>query len=101
MPSCHLGGFLGIGDRLFAVPWVSLRYDRNDDVFVMKADRNLLKTPRDLIKITGRTCQIRHAYLRSTNIMALNPIGGDVRFGMNSGSWVSLNHKPFATIAIS
>src|ERR1700681_4719240 len=37
------GGFLGIGDKLFAVPWVSLRYDRSDDVFVMKADRDLLK----------------------------------------------------------
>ena len=37
------GGFLGIGDKLFAVPWVSLRYDRNGDVFVMKADRDLLK----------------------------------------------------------
>ena len=37
------GGFLGIGDKLFAVPWVSLRYDRGDDVFVMNADRDLLK----------------------------------------------------------
>ena len=37
------GGFLGVGDKLFAVPWVSLRYDRNGDVFVMKADRDLLK----------------------------------------------------------
>jgi sporulation protein YlmC with PRC-barrel domain len=37
------GGFLGIGDKLFAVPWVSLQYDKADDVFVMKADRDLLK----------------------------------------------------------
>jgi sporulation protein YlmC with PRC-barrel domain len=37
------GGFLGIGDKLFAVPWVSLKYDRSDDVFVMNADRDLLK----------------------------------------------------------
>jgi sporulation protein YlmC with PRC-barrel domain len=37
------GGFLGVGDKLFAVPWVSLSYDRTHDVFVMKADKNLLK----------------------------------------------------------
>jgi sporulation protein YlmC with PRC-barrel domain len=37
------GGFLGIGDKLFAVPWVSLGYDRVNDVFVMKADKELLK----------------------------------------------------------
>jgi sporulation protein YlmC with PRC-barrel domain len=34
------GGFLGIGDKLFAVPWVSLKYDRGDDVFVMNANRD-------------------------------------------------------------
>jgi len=37
------GGFLGLGDKLFAVPWVSLSYDRTHDAFVMKADKNLLK----------------------------------------------------------
>jgi sporulation protein YlmC with PRC-barrel domain len=37
------GGFLGIGDKLFAVPWESLNYDKADDVYVMKADRDLLK----------------------------------------------------------
>lgn len=37
------GGFLGIGDKLFAVPWVSLGYNKTDDVFVLKADRELLK----------------------------------------------------------
>jgi sporulation protein YlmC with PRC-barrel domain len=37
------GGFLGMGDKLFAVPWVSLRYDRTDDVFVLNANKELLK----------------------------------------------------------
>jgi len=37
------GGFLGIGDKLFAVPWVSLTYDRMRDAYVMKADKELLK----------------------------------------------------------
>ena len=37
------GGFLGLGDKLFAVPWVSLSYDRSDDAFVLKANKELLK----------------------------------------------------------
>jgi len=37
------GGFLGIGDKLFAVPWVSLRHDMAQDHFVMKANKDLLK----------------------------------------------------------
>jgi sporulation protein YlmC with PRC-barrel domain len=37
------GGFLGIGDKLFAVPWVSLKYGSAQDVFVMKADKKLLE----------------------------------------------------------
>ena len=37
------GGFLGLGDKLFAVPWVSLNYDRGNDVFFMKANKELLK----------------------------------------------------------
>src|SRR3954470_23279581 len=37
------GGVLGLGDKLFAVPWVSLRRDRSNDRFVMKANKDLLK----------------------------------------------------------
>ena len=37
------GGFLGVGDKLFAVPWVSLQQDKAKDRFVMKADKELLK----------------------------------------------------------
>ena len=37
------GGFLGMGDRLFAVPWGRLSYDRGGDVFMMKANKELLK----------------------------------------------------------
>ena len=37
------GGFLGLGDKLFAVPWVSLNYNRTDDVYVIKANKELLK----------------------------------------------------------
>src|SRR5438477_12844382 len=37
------GGFLGLGDKLFAVPWVSLNYDPAHERFVMKANKELLK----------------------------------------------------------
>lgn len=37
------GGFLGIGDKLFAVPWMSLGYNKSDDMFVMKVNKELLK----------------------------------------------------------
>src|SRR5688572_18639655 len=37
------GGFLGLGDKLFAVPWVSLSYDPANVQFVMKVDKDLLK----------------------------------------------------------
>src|ERR1700733_6126992 len=33
------GGFLGIGDKLFAVPWPRLQYDPENDLYVMKADK--------------------------------------------------------------
>ncbi len=37
------GGFLGIGDKLFAVPWPRLEYDPENDLYVMKADKKLLE----------------------------------------------------------
>jgi sporulation protein YlmC with PRC-barrel domain len=37
------GGFLGLGDKLFAIPWVSLIYDASNGVFVLKADKQLLE----------------------------------------------------------
>jgi sporulation protein YlmC with PRC-barrel domain len=37
------GGFLGVGNKLFAVPWVSLNYDGQNACFSMKADKELLK----------------------------------------------------------
>jgi sporulation protein YlmC with PRC-barrel domain len=36
------GGFLGMGDKLFAVPWRRLSYDRTRDVFMMKVNKELL-----------------------------------------------------------
>src|SRR3984957_9686371 len=46
---------------------------------------------RVLIRTTGRTCRIRRAYPRSTNITALSLIGGDAPIETLA------NHKPFFT----
>ena len=37
------GGFLGVGDKLFALPWVSLFYSPESGNFALKADKELLK----------------------------------------------------------
>jgi sporulation protein YlmC with PRC-barrel domain len=37
------GGFLGIGDKLFAIPWTALRLDRERKRFIMDVDKERLK----------------------------------------------------------
>lgn len=37
------GGFLGLGDKLFAVPWSALRYDADEETFVTDIDKDLLE----------------------------------------------------------
>jgi len=36
------GGFLGIGDKLFAVPWSALRLDEGEHEFILDVDRQTL-----------------------------------------------------------
>lgn len=37
------GGILGIGDKLFAVPWAALALDTEEKTFVLDADKDYLK----------------------------------------------------------
>ena len=37
------GGFLGMGDKLFAVPWSAMRLDMNDHVFILNVPKERLK----------------------------------------------------------
>jgi sporulation protein YlmC with PRC-barrel domain len=37
------GGFLGMGDKLFAIPWSSLKVDTVEHRFVLNVDKELLK----------------------------------------------------------
>lgn len=38
------GGFLGMGDKLFAVPWTALRVDRQDKCLRLDCDKKSLET---------------------------------------------------------
>jgi len=37
------GGFLGIGDKLFAVPWKSIQYSEAEEQFILDAHKDRLK----------------------------------------------------------
>ena len=37
------GGFLGLGDKLFAIPWEALTLDTEEKAFIMDIDKNVLK----------------------------------------------------------
>ena len=37
------GGVLGIGDKLFAVPWNALNYDPQQQAFIINADKRVLE----------------------------------------------------------
>ena len=37
------GGFLGFGDKWFAVPWEALEFSQHDQRFILDVDKELLK----------------------------------------------------------
>jgi sporulation protein YlmC with PRC-barrel domain len=37
------GGFLGLGDKLFAIPWDALTVDTSNERFVLNVDKDTLK----------------------------------------------------------
>jgi sporulation protein YlmC with PRC-barrel domain len=36
------GGFLGVGDKLFAIPWTAMRLDEERKCFVLDVDKSML-----------------------------------------------------------
>ncbi len=38
------GGFLGLGDKLYAIPWKSINYVPEEDGFVLNIEKEQLKT---------------------------------------------------------
>lgn len=37
------GGFLGLGDKLFAVPWSALKVDEDEKCFILNVDRRTIE----------------------------------------------------------
>lgn len=37
------GGFLGLGDKLFAIPWEALQLDQRNERFILNVDREALE----------------------------------------------------------
>lgn len=37
------GGFLGMGDKLFALPWNAISYDQQEECFILNIDKDKLK----------------------------------------------------------
>jgi hypothetical protein len=37
------GGFLGLGDKYFALPWNAIHYDENEECFILNIDKERLK----------------------------------------------------------
>jgi sporulation protein YlmC with PRC-barrel domain len=50
-----VGGFLGLGDRLFAIPWEALTLDEDRQCFIMDVDNSALRTHPVLTNRTGQT----------------------------------------------
>jgi hypothetical protein len=44
------GGFLGMGEKLFALPWKALHYDVNKDCFLLNIDKEKLENAPGLDK---------------------------------------------------
>lgn len=38
------GGFLGMGDKLFAIPWSALAIDTGEKQFILEVDKKSLKS---------------------------------------------------------
>jgi sporulation protein YlmC with PRC-barrel domain len=50
------GGLMGMGDKLFAVPWSALTLDTENKRFILNVDKENASTPlRDSIRTTGPT----------------------------------------------
>lgn len=45
-----VGGFLGIGEKLVAVPWKALHYDKTQECFILDADKDKLLAAGTLSK---------------------------------------------------
>lgn len=77
------GGFLRMGNKLFAVPWEVLTVDEDRKCFILDVDKATLKLRLDLIKTTGPVWLNRLGAMKSTAITDEHRIGIRKRSRMN------------------
>ena len=66
------GGFLGLGERLFAVPWTALRYDAGRECFIMDARKETFENAP--VDNQCGSCLHVNAY-SFLNVVAHDPLG--------------------------
>jgi len=75
------GGVLGLGDKLFAVPWNALELDTENKRFVLDIDKEALKTAPDSTRMPGRDSRIPPGARTSIASMAPTRTGKTARPG--------------------
>jgi sporulation protein YlmC with PRC-barrel domain len=69
------GGFLGIGDKLFAVPWEALTFDKSNEQIIMDVSKEKLEMLQVLIRITGQQVLTGNLFRMYIHIMDISHIG--------------------------
>lgn len=52
------GGFLGLGDKYFAVPWDAFKLGENQKYLILDVSKKVLKNAPDFLKISGLICRM-------------------------------------------
>jgi sporulation protein YlmC with PRC-barrel domain len=74
------GGFMGMGDKLFALPWQSLTVDKGEHRIILNP-RKRWKTLRASIRTTGPTSPTRRSATARTATTGQRPTGARRRLG--------------------
>ena len=75
------GGFLGLGEKLFAIPWNALTFDADRHRFILNVDRGVLKARPDSTRASGRRWPTPTGLRICTPITAIVRIGAKHRGG--------------------
>ena len=71
----NYGGVMGVGNKLFAVPWSAFTLDTDDHTFVLEVGRDVLDSDEGFDKTTGRTRLTAIGADGRTSITARAPTG--------------------------
>ncbi|MGH9398305.1 MAG: PRC-barrel domain-containing protein [Terriglobia bacterium] len=69
------GGFLGLGDKLFAIPWSALKIDTVEKQFILNVNKELLKQAPGFAKDHWPNMPTLHGALKSFPITVTSRIG--------------------------